>query len=61
MNIPKDPHILLSFINTKLRDHYPNLEELCADYEIDATQLKEVIASIDYIYIREKNRFAPKL
>ena len=28
--IPEDPVILLSFVNTKLRDEYPNLDELCA-------------------------------
>ena len=26
--IPEDPVILLSFVNTKLRDEYPNLDEL---------------------------------
>ena len=29
--IPKDPVILLSFINTKLRDEYASLSELCAE------------------------------
>ena len=28
--IPEDPVILLSFVNTKLRDEYPSLDELCA-------------------------------
>ena len=28
-NIPKDPAMLLSFINLKLRDYYPSLEALC--------------------------------
>ena len=27
--LPKDPVLLLSVVNTKLRDSYPNLEELC--------------------------------
>jgi hypothetical protein len=29
MNIPNDPAILLSYINTKLRDEYSNLDDLC--------------------------------
>ena len=30
MSAPKDPFILLSWVNMKLRDTYPSLEELCA-------------------------------
>ncbi|HJB69908.1 MAG TPA: DUF4250 domain-containing protein, partial [Candidatus Flavonifractor avistercoris] len=29
--LPKDPVILLSVINTKLRDFYPSLDALCDD------------------------------
>ena len=29
--IPRDPQILVSFVNTQLRDHYSNLEDLCSD------------------------------
>ena len=29
-SLPKDPMVLLSFINTKLRDDYPSLDELCS-------------------------------
>lgn len=61
MSIPQDPNILLSFINTKLRDHYLNLEELCLDLDIDRKHLTDVLSSIDYVYSGEKNRFAPKL
>lgn len=28
--LPKDPVILLSYINTQLRDFYPSLDELCS-------------------------------
>ncbi|MER2055881.1 MAG: DUF4250 domain-containing protein, partial [Clostridia bacterium] len=27
--LPKDPVILLSYVNTKLRDEYVSLQELC--------------------------------
>ena len=48
MDIPKDPVILLSFINTKLRDFYPSLEELCKSLSIEEKSLNETLASIDY-------------
>ena len=35
MNLPKDPVMLLSFVNTQLRDNYSNLEELAAAYMTD--------------------------
>ena len=31
MELPKDPMMLFSFINMKLRDYYPSLDALCAD------------------------------
>ena len=33
--MPKDPVILLSFVNTKLRDEFPSLSELCAALDAD--------------------------
>ena len=30
---PKDPAMLLSFVNLKLRDYYASLEELCEDLQ----------------------------
>lgn len=56
-NIPKDPVILLSFLNTKLRDYYPGLDALCDDLEQDASALKEKIAAIGYAYDSDKNQF----
>ena len=56
-NIPKDPVILLSFLNTKLRDFYPDLDALCDDLDQDASELKEKIAAIGYSYDSDKNQF----
>ena len=56
-NIPKDPVILLSFLNTKLRDYYPGLDALCDDPGQDASALKEKIAAIGYAYDSDKNQF----
>ena len=48
--IPKDPVILLSFVNTKLRDEYPSLEELCAALGADETALREALAALHCEY-----------
>lgn len=55
--LPKDPAILLSFINTKLRDEYASLTELCASLDEDETVLQEALAALDYRYDAEKNQF----
>lgn len=55
--IPKDPAMLLSFINMKLRDHYGSLDALCEDLDADGVEIMERLASIDYHYDKEKNRF----
>ncbi|MCH5271513.1 MAG: DUF4250 domain-containing protein [Lachnospiraceae bacterium] len=55
--IPKDPVMLLSFVNLKLRDFYPNVESLCEELDIDKGELEEKLAGIDYHYDREKNQF----
>ena len=56
-NIPKDPVMLLSFLNLKLRDFYPSLDALCEDLDADKQELIDRLASIDYHYDEGKNRF----
>ena len=58
MPIPKDPIILLSYVNTKLRDEYASLDELCDDLNEDRKQIEEKLKTIDYYYSAELNRFA---
>ncbi len=55
--IPKDPVMLLSFINLKLRDYYGNLESLCEDLDVDREALEEKLHTIDYHYDKERNQF----
>ena len=55
--LPKDPVILLSFLNTKLRDHYSSLSALCDDLEQDEHSIKQKIAAIGYTYDSDKNQF----
>ncbi|MBB2181997.1 DUF4250 domain-containing protein [Lachnospiraceae bacterium MD1] len=57
MQIPKDPYILLSFINTKLRDEFHTLEDLCLSLNIDRKHLEKTLSSIDYTYVSSKNQF----
>lgn len=55
--IPKDPVMLLSFINLKLRDFYDNLDALCEDLDVDRKETETILAGIDYHYDSGKNQF----
>lgn len=57
MAIPKDPAMLLSYINTQLRDFYPNLDELCGSLMISREELEKKLETIDYFYNETANRF----
>ncbi len=52
-----DPVILLSFINTKLRDEYSSLNLLCRDLDLDEEILKNKLHDIDYEYNKDINQF----
>ena len=56
-NLPKDPAILLSWLNTMLRDKYPNLAELCDSMDIDKGELIETMKGFGFIYFPEINQF----
>lgn len=55
-SLPKDPAILISYINTKLRDDYPSLEALCDDLHIDPDRLTETLHAAGFEYDSSKNR-----
>jgi len=57
MYLPTDPEILLSVINTKLRDYYGSLDALCDAEDIDEEELTGRLAAAGYTYDREQNRF----
>ncbi len=57
MPIPKDPILLLSYLNTQLRDKYPNLTALCEDLQLDSAALRDKIASVGYDYDAAQNQF----
>ncbi|HJC46823.1 MAG TPA: DUF4250 domain-containing protein [Candidatus Lachnoclostridium pullistercoris] len=57
MAVPKDPVMLLSYVNTKLRDEYSSLDELCRALGESREEMEKALAAIDYEYSPEKNQF----
>lgn len=55
--IPKDPAMLFSFINMRLRDFGLDLDELCEDLDVERSEIEATLARIDYHYDAEKNQF----
>lgn len=57
MNLPKDPMLLLSVVNTKLRDQYTSLNALCEDMQADREKMETKLQNIDYTYDENTNQF----
>lgn len=57
ITIPSDPVILLSFINTRLRDYHSSLDDLCLSLGIEKKELTDKLLSIDYSYNPDRNQF----
>ena len=55
--LPKDSLILLSVVNTKLRDEYPSLSELCAALDADEAAIRETLSALSYEYDAGQNQF----
>jgi hypothetical protein len=55
--LPQDPIILLSYVNTKLRDEYPSLDALCEDLDTDRDELVRRLEGVNYVYSPEHNQF----
>lgn len=55
--IPKDPVMLLSFVNLKLRDYYSSLDAMCEDLNADRESIEQKLHTIDYHYNEEQNQF----
>lgn len=51
--IPKDPVMLLSYLNTQLRDFYPSLDELCKSMNLNKEEILQKMQSIQYIYMKK--------
>ena len=55
--LPRDPVMLLSVVNTKLRDYYSTLDVLCEDMQVDKQELIVNLEMIDYTYDAGSNQF----
>ena len=55
--LPKDPFMLFSVINTKLRDEYNSLDELCASMDVDKSQLQKSLQEAGFEYNPAINQF----
>ncbi len=55
--MPKDPVMLLSFVNLKLRDYYKNLDALCEELGVEKQEITDRLAAIDYRYDEGRNQF----
>ena len=60
MALPKDPFMLLSYINTQLRDNYPSISELAASLGEDEESIKCILEGAGFIYDCDLNRFVTK-
>ncbi len=58
--LPKEPNMLLSMINMKLRDRYGSLEELCDDLDESITEITEILDKAGYKYDEAQNQFKGK-
>ena len=56
-NLPNDPVILLSYVNTQLRDHFSSLDAFCDNFETERSTLEDKLKSIDYLYDTATNQF----
>ena len=55
--LPKDPFMLMSFVNMKLRDYYNSQDELCEDLNVEKEILTTILGSIGMEYNPETNKF----
>ena len=57
MNLPNNPFVLLSYINTKLRDNYSSLDDLVDDLDLNKDEIINILKSINYEYDESLNKF----
>ena len=57
MNLPQDPILLMSVVNTLLRDQYANFDDLCDDKQLNKEEICTKLESVGYIYNPEQNQF----
>ena len=56
-NLPRDPFMLFSYSDMKLRDEYSSLDALCEDLDVNREVLETTLGSLGYKYSPEHNKF----
>lgn len=57
MELPKDPMMLFSFVNMKLRDYYPSLDALCTDMNVSKEDILNRLKEAGFEYNPSQNKF----
>lgn len=57
LQLPQDPILLMSLVNTYLRDQYSSLDALCEDRELDVNALCSKLEAVGFTYQPEQNQF----
>ena len=57
MSVPKDPILLLSFVNTKLRDEFKSLDDFCDEFSVEKKKKKKTLETVGYFYDENTNSF----
>ena len=57
MDLPKDPIMLMSVLNTKLRDQYQDLDRLCEDMNLEKEVIVEQLKNVGFEYNPDLNQF----
>ena len=57
MELPKDPMMLFTVINMKLRDNYSSLDELCDDLNVEKEDIIDQLKNAGFEYSPEHNKF----
>ena len=55
--IPNDPVMLLSYVNTQLRDQYASLKDFCLSLDVAETSVQQKLNAIGYEYNAIRNQF----
>ena len=55
--LPRDVNILLSVVNTKLRDEYPSFHEMCLSLDEDEQMIKTRLEEAGWRYDETVNAF----
>jgi hypothetical protein len=56
--LPKDPMLLLSFVNTRLRDDGLTLDEFAAQFDVKPADIEEKLDRIGYKYDSNERKFS---